>query len=163
MTEPDNINYEQLVAYLDGELEPDEIQEVDQRLATDPSLRRALQKLENSWEALDTLPRTDLDDGFTKTTVEMVAVEADQEVTRQLAALPNRRRFWWLATAAATVIAASIGFMSIRVTREDPDEELVRDLAVLENLEVYRDIGNVEFLRKLEKSGLFNAEEQSHE
>lgn len=158
MNETDNVNYEELVAYLDGELEPDQVQDVDQRLATDPALRRALQKLENSWEALDTLPRTDLNEDFTKTTVELIAVEADEEVTRQLAALPNRQRLWWLATAAAVLVAAGIGFLSVRVTSVDPDEELIRDLAVLENLELYRDTGDVEFLQELDQSGLFGQE-----
>lgn len=147
---------EDLVAYLDGELDQEETRAVEDRLARDPAARRSLQRLEQTWEALETLPRPDLDENFTRSTVEMIAVEADREVTQQMAAVPNLKRRLWLAIGGGVLLAALVGFFAVDIAVGDPNQDLLADLSVLERIEVYREVGTIEFLRELEKSGLLS-------
>ena len=47
---------EELVAYLDGQLDPESARHVEQRLASEETARRRLQQLAQSWDMLDQLP-----------------------------------------------------------------------------------------------------------
>jgi len=49
---------EQLTAYLDGELSGEELANVEQRLLDDQAFRGLMQKLQSSWDMLDSLPQT---------------------------------------------------------------------------------------------------------
>ena len=48
---------EQLSAYIDGELSPEETVVLEQRLAADEKLRKRLAGLKNNWGLLESLPR----------------------------------------------------------------------------------------------------------
>ena len=65
---------EELSAYLDGELDAESVRKVERRLARDGSYQLELQRLERAWRLLDDLPRATVDESFTKSTIEMVAV-----------------------------------------------------------------------------------------
>jgi len=65
---------EELVAYLDGELDSQATKRLEDLLASDEPARKRLSQLANSWELLDQLPRATVDDLFTRTTVKMVAL-----------------------------------------------------------------------------------------
>lgn len=147
---------EDLVAYLDGELDPAESRAVEERLARDPAARRNLQRLEQTWDALGSLPRPDLGEDFTRSTVELVAVEADREMTQQMAAMPSRKLRMWLSIGAGTLLAALLGFVIVHFAVGDPNLQLLKDLAVLERIELYREVGTIDFLRELEKSSLLS-------
>src|SRR4029434_7501689 len=69
---------EELVAYLDDELEPEHRARVEHRLAEDTRYREKLRHMQKSWDLLDLLGRADVSDGFTRTTVEMVALKAKE-------------------------------------------------------------------------------------
>ena len=83
---------EQLVAYLDGELEPQASKQIENLLSSDEYARRRLNQLASSWDLLDQLPRATVNDLFTRTTVEMVALAAEDEVAQARTADPARRR-----------------------------------------------------------------------
>ena len=87
---------EQLVAYLDGELEPQATKQVEELLAGDETARNRLSQLAASWDLLDQLPRATVDDLFTRTTVQMVAVAAEDELAQVNATRPSQRRRRWL-------------------------------------------------------------------
>ena len=70
---------DELTAYLDGELDAASVRRVEERLARDTAYRGQLQKLERTWDLLDRLPRADVGEKFTKSTLEMVAVAAAKE------------------------------------------------------------------------------------
>ena len=83
MSEPSNTNdlaYEKLVAYLDGELDAESSQQVERRLAEDPGYRHELKQMQRAWDLLDELPRAEVSETFTQTTVEMVALSAEHEL-----------------------------------------------------------------------------------
>ena len=71
---------EELVAYLDGELDAEAGRRLEQRLADDATARSALRGLQVSWDALDELDQADVGQDFTRTTLEMVAVRATKDV-----------------------------------------------------------------------------------
>jgi len=155
---------EQLVAYLDGELDDQSTRRIEQLLASDPSVRETLDKFEGTWELLDNLGRAHVDEVFTQSTLEMVAVAAADDVQKQQAEVPRRRRRRWLIGSAGVLLAGVAGFLAVVLFWPDPNEQLLRDLPVLERLDEYRQIDDVEFLELLldHKDELF-AEEAANE
>jgi len=149
---------EQLVAYLDGELDADESRRIEEALATDPHVRTQLQQLERSWELMDRLPRAEVDDGFVRTTVEMIAVQAEQEIEREQEQLPRLRRRAWLGGGASVLAAAAVGFIAVAFFVPKENDRLLEDLPIIEKLEQYRDAKDIETLRLLEKQGIFEHE-----
>ncbi|HEX4000734.1 MAG TPA: hypothetical protein VHX65_19455 [Pirellulales bacterium] len=149
---------EELVAYLDGELDGEAARRMEHRLASEAAVRRRLQQLAQSWDLLDQLPRTTVDDTFTRSTVEIVAQAAEAELGQKAASEPRRRRMRWVLTAVAALAACAAGFFILVHLRHDPNEELLRDLPVIQNQELYKEAGNIDFLRKMDKDGLFPEE-----
>ena len=88
-TEP---SLEEIVAYLDGELSEVENAQVERRLSTDEIYRRQMQGFDRVWSALDELPGVTAGDRFSKTTMEMVVVAAQEEVQQRTEVLPRLRR-----------------------------------------------------------------------
>ena len=78
---------------------------MEHRLASEETVRRRLQQLAQSWDLLDQLPRTTVDDAFTRSTVEIVALAAEEEFGQKAAAEPRRRWLRWLLTAVAAAAA----------------------------------------------------------
>lgn len=149
---------EQLVAYLDGELTPAESRAVEERLAVDAPYRRQLQQLQQSWDALDALPRTEVDEDFTRTTVEMVALRAADERDELLQAAGRQRLWTWAAIAAGALLAVGLGFALVNSVASKANDRLLHDLPVIEQVDVYRQVESLAFLRQLDRSGLFEEE-----
>ncbi len=152
--------HEELSAYLDGELDAEAVGRIEERLARDPEYQAELQRLERAWGMLDRLPRASVDEAFTKSTIEMVALAAAEEAEAVLAELPRRRRRQRLIAAAALVVATGVGYVVGTQIWKDPNVPLLEDLKVVENLDSYYQVDDVDFLRMLESEGLFAEGEQ---
>lgn len=152
---------EELVAYLDGELDVEASRRIEGMLAVDPKVRRTLQGLDRTWELLDELDRPQVADRFTQSTLEMVTVAAAEDSERSRGNASRRRRWRWLLAGATLLAAAAAGFAMFSL-RPDPNRQLIDDLHVLENLDAYRQVRDVEFLRMLRQEGVF-AEEVADE
>src|SRR5262249_52901800 len=111
---------------------------------------------------LDRLPRAAVDDAFTRTTMEMVALNAAEEADAVVKQLPQRRRRQRLLAGASMAAALAIGFFIGRQWWPSANEELLRDLPVLENLDQYYQVNDVDFLRLLDKNGLFAEGDNDH-
>lgn len=142
---------ETLVAYLDGELSADDERRVEHLLSTDEHVRQELQRLQSTWDLLDQLPRADVGTNFTRSTVEMVALSVERDLgnrpARRLGRLP-------LALGALAAVGV-VGFLAARLW-PDRNGQLLRDLPMVEHLEAYRQTPDTDFLRKLERAGLFS-------
>ena len=160
-SKPDQV-HEELSAYLDGELDPQSVRQVEQRLARDATFRAELQRLERAWDLLDRLPRASVPDSFTKTTIEMVAVDAAKEVQAIEQDLPRRRRRGRIVGSAAMLAAVFVGFAIGHWAWPDPNRQLLEDLKVLQNFEYYYQADDIEFLQMLEREGLFAQEDADH-
>lgn len=149
---PPEMADEELVAYLDGELGADHVEQVEQRLATDSEYRRRLKHLQRVWDLLDDLPRAEASDTFTQSTVSLVALRAVEPPgfwRRHRAALLT------LLGSLAVVLAASLGFAAAYAWYDAPNRKLLRDLPLIENWDAYHAAGSIEFLRALEREKLF--------
>jgi hypothetical protein len=149
---------EQLVAYLDGELDAESSRRIEELLASDPEVRRRLQVMERTWEMLDQLDEAPVGGKFTETTLEMVAVAARNDVEESLAQAPRRRRrrLWIIGGSLLAALVAGFLVVALQVTYSN--RQLLADLPVLENFDEYRQVDSIEFLRLLDKENLFLAE-----
>jgi anti-sigma factor RsiW len=157
LTETTSID-EEIVAYLDGELDSEAEAHVVRRLSEDAAYRSRLGQLQHAWDLLDNLRRTEADDDFVNSTVAMVAVQAEQESKSQQLRIVQQRSLAWLALAAVALVSMAGGYVVFhrRMTRDD--RNLVRDLPVIERVDEYRSIDDIDFLKRLERENLFAAE-----
>jgi hypothetical protein len=149
---------EQLVAYLDGELDAEGSRRVEELLATDADARRRLQSMERTWEMLDDLDEAPAAPKFTQTTLEMVAVAARRDVEESLAEAPRRRRRRLWIVGGSLLGALAAGFLVVAMYATMSNRQLLADLPVLENFDAYRQIDSIEFLRLLEREKPFPAD-----
>ena len=146
---------EELVAYLDGELDDEGVRQVEARLTSDPDYRAELTRLQQAWDCLDQLPETAVDPSFTRSTIEMVALAAQEELTQAQTVLPKLKRKQQYRSAGIVFAAIAFGFVVTTLLWPSPQEKLAADLPVLENLDLYLPIDNVAFLRTLSQEVTF--------
>jgi hypothetical protein len=144
---------EELVAYLDGELSVEACRRVEKRLGVDAEYRRQMSDLDRAWTALEELPAATVDDNFTRTTIDMVAVAAERERTARTSAIAvQRRKRRWFAAAGCALLAVA-AFVVARGMSTRVDRALLTDLPVVAQLEELRQIRDIEFLRGLSQIG----------
>lgn len=151
---PDLPANEELVAYLDGELPPEDCRRIEAQLASDAVLRRQLHELEVAWDALDSLPHATVDDDFARTTIEMVTLAAERDAGSQAAVASRTRRRRVLLLAAIGIGVAAIGFAAFRSLVPDGNQMLLADLPVITQVDVltlaqFKDADFLDFLNRL--------------
>jgi len=146
---------EELVAYLDGELDAEQSRKIEERAAVEPNARHMLQELDRTWHMLDELDSPATSEDFTCTTLEMVALAASEDAQKAKAQRPRRRLRAGLWAVAGLVGAAAAGFLIVASLIPDPNAQLLQDLPIVENYDQYRKIGSIDFLRSLNKEELF--------
>lgn len=154
-TTDDTALHEELVAYLDGELDADQSRRIEQRAVAEPNTRRTLEDLDRTWHMLDELQAPATNEDFTHTTLEMVAVAAEDDARKAKADLPRRRTRARMAALAAVAGMGAAGFLLVAYLTPDPNAQLLKDLPILENFEQYRQVDNIKFLRTLTNEKLF--------
>jgi len=87
-------------------------------------------------------------------------VAAATYLAEQQAEIPRRRRRRRIIGAVCVAAAAAVGFLAVAVLWPNPNQQLLRDMPVLEDLDELRHVfspkeENVEFLRLLRHKGLF--------
>ncbi len=147
---------EQLVAYLDGELDAEASRHIDELLAADAKVRQTLHDLERTWDMLEEIDAPLSDEQLTRSTLEMVAQAARKEADEAQAERPLRRRRRWLAVVAVVLVAAAGGFFAVAAMAPGPDRQLLHDLRVIERQDEYRQAASVQFLHLLRDKGLFS-------
>ena len=151
---------EQLVAYLDGELDDESSRQIEERLTSDSTLREQLGQLERTWDALDELEQIEVDEDFTQTTIEMVAVAAEEERFLDDQQRPARLRRRWLLGIAGLMIACLAGFVAAWGFASNTNDQLIEDFPVLARLDEYRLIDQIEFLQLLLEKNVFPPQEE---
>ena len=168
--ETDLLN-EQLSAYFDGELPPEEKSRFEQLLAKDHKLRDQLKNLEVNWGLLESLPRDPAPSRFTASTVEMVAIRGtsaeDNNPSRAVDWIRRIPRWLWIMTAAliagisgytATTIVSQIKPVSRLMT--DKNAQLLENISFLEYFPEYQLVDNIDFLKKLNEIDYFSSRTQ---
>ncbi len=150
-----NLNDDELVAYLDGELDEQRASEIEQRLRDEPELREKLAELQNTWDLLDTLPQGEARHSFTQTTLEFVFDDAKKEIRRSRKGF-SPAAIISIVSVLMLLIGGAIGFFAIDYYRKQPIREIIADLDTIENVDQYLILKDVEFLKLLnEESDLF--------
>lgn len=131
---------EQLVAYLDGELDDNQRAAIEERLMEDPACKLRMRSLQQTFDMLDELPRTTVNNDFARTTVEMIAVHASQELE-----IVQQRRPWKFTAATvgllfSTAITFLVGIVIVRGYQREQQRELLEGLAVAEHLRAYSQV-----------------------
>lgn len=140
---------EQLVAYLDGELPPEERRALEQRLGADAELRKRLRELQNGWEMLDELPLASSSSQLLETTLRMAAIEGEvgtkstssKRLSRKLS-----RAIWF---ALATVGCFALGIALTRGRDYLRFQKQLHDLPVAMHLDAYLRAADLELMDKL--------------
>lgn len=151
---------EELVAYLDDEVEAIARVRIERRLADDVDYRERLRHLQQTWDALDLLPRASASDAFTSSTMSLVVQEQQIAAAQGIDHLNDRRVRRWLIAAICTAAAVAIGFLLVYRRLTDTDRSLVRDLPVIEQVDQLHNTPSLEFLEQLREERLFSAETQ---
>ncbi len=146
---------EELVAYLDDELDEEARRRLERRLTEEPTVRESLRKLTRVWDALETLPRAEVSDSFATTTVEAVVLKEQESQANTFGGRWRKSRDWWLKAGVALAACALVSFVAVRLIFPDPNAQLAADLPILENYEAYRSVESIEFARMLAKENLF--------
>lgn len=98
---------ENLVAFLDGELEDDAARNLEARLQLDAEVRHEADALKQAWDLLDYLPRPEVSSTFTNRTLDRIAaVRPSQSVLTP----PTRRWARLVRWVAAVLLAFGAGF-----------------------------------------------------
>jgi len=156
-TEPEPVGAE-LTAYLDGELTEEEATLVEEKLASDESLQEELHGLQGVWDALDMLPQVSADEHFAQTTIEMVTAQVAEEVEAKKSAAASTMPWWIGAAVLCALICFSIGYFAVLTVASRENQQLAEDLPMLERVDEYEQIENIELLELLNERGLFSAE-----
>jgi anti-sigma factor RsiW len=146
-----------LVAYLDGELPEPAAKEIEQVLSKSPTAQHDVEMLSRTWDLLDQLPRLAGSSDLTTRTITIIkADEAPKPLlpASWIARFPKEafRRGTIVATwVAGLALAAVVGFVITNRMIPNPSDELLRNLPVIEKLDLYSNVESVEFLRELDK------------
>ncbi len=146
-----------LVAYLDGELADPAAKEIEHVLSKSPTVQHDVEMLSRTWDLLDQLPRLTGNGDLTERMVSVVKA-ADERApflsTSWLERIPKEplRRGAIVATwAAGLALAGVAGFFVANRVIPDPSEPLLRNLPVIEKLDLYSNVESIDFLRELDK------------
>lgn len=139
------------VAYLDGELGPAEAKDLERVLADSPVARKDVELLVRTYDMLDMLPRPQATVEFTQKTMTTIKLsDIKPDVTQ---ATWYKRMHLGIVAAAGAGLLAVTGLLAYAGTsRLVPTEEdlLLRDLQVIKKLDEYSQIGQFEFLERLQ-------------
>src|SRR5262245_60905104 len=152
---------DELVAYLDGELDAAGQQRVETRLSLEPKVRAEVDALKKTWEMLDYLPRAEPTAEFSVRTVEAMSALRPTSGGRQLQKWA-RSAAW----AAAVVAAGVLGFLlpGTSANKPVPPVELENDPLYTQNprvvahLPLYLAAGTPDYLNALDTPELFGEE-----
>ncbi len=141
---------ELLVAYLDGELSEAESTSVEEKISADRTIRKEVEALDRVWNILSKLPHTTLNENFAQTTIELVTLQAEQDLTEQTQELQIvQRRSWGWIISLFLGTAVSVFFLCRLLLGPTPTEILLADLPLIQQLDNYRQVTNIGFLRQL--------------
>jgi anti-sigma factor RsiW len=169
--EPREAPTEELVAYLDGELDPKAAESLATRLSLDPKLRAEADALQRAWDILDVLPRPQPSSAFATRTVSQVVpvltgVSGTQFLVGSAAAtavMPTRHVgiAFWVVSASLMLIAGAGGYVGrslLAPPRPAAADPPLEDVSLMKNLRLYRNVSDMDSLKKLDSPEMFGDE-----
>lgn len=140
---------EQLVAYLDGELPPEEVKLLEQQLGANESLRARLRELQNGWDLLDQLPHASSSNQLLETTIRMAAVDGGP-ATVVSTTKPTRRQITRIILLIALTAACYlIGLSAVRLRGYLEYRRQLRELPLAMHLDAFLRSSDLEMMEAL--------------
>ncbi|MEW4488297.1 hypothetical protein AB1L42_09465 [Thalassoglobus sp. JC818] len=141
---------ENLIAYLDGELDEQATRRMESMLVESSVARNDVEVLSRTYDLLDELPRPNAPNDFVERTVATAKME---HVSVPL----SKRRWFRTSTQILTlcgwtcviVASAALGSMVSDQYFQSQDDVLIEKLPVIRSLDVYYEVDNLEFLNRL--------------
>jgi len=141
------ISDEDLVAFLDRELLPEQALRIEQRLAVDAELRKRVEDLNQSWELLDCLPESKPDSKLAETTIELVAMKLLEERKQSLKS--RLKRYLVPLLGVATLVALGLGAATASLRQSWEERQLLRTLPLITRYPDLKLIDSTEWLDQL--------------
>ena len=144
---------ELLVAYLDGELPPEERSVLETRLGRDSSLRKRLRTLQHGWDMLDELPMATPSAVLLESTIRMAAMEASQGKSSTAASRASnwlRSKNLWVALV--TVLCLGVGVAGARVRERQQFRSQLSQLPTAMHVDAYLNANDIDLMRRLMQS-----------
>lgn len=140
----------ELVAYLDGELDETLTQRIETVLSQSPVARNDVEMLVRTYDLLDLLPRPKASTEFTEKTIATAKLaEVPVDYTQSAAFQKVRKLVPVLGYAALVAAGGLAGYAAMNQYVPLPEDALLRDLPVIEKLDDYTEVGDVQFLERL--------------
>ena len=139
------------VAYLDGELEPAAAKDLERVLSDSPVARKDVELLVRTYDMLELLPRPQATVEFTQKTMATIKLsDIKPDITQT--AWYKRLHLGIVAGTGATLLAVTGLLAYAGTSRFVPTEEdlLLRDLQVIKHFDEYSQVGQFEFLERLQ-------------
>lgn len=144
---------ENLVAYLDGELDEAGKQQISTKLSNSVSARREVELLKQTWDMLDFLPRPRASEDFASRTLTLATGQVTLDDRLATAASRTAGQLMRALAVAACAGATFLGAHAlVRWAWPDPTARLARDLSIAENLDAYRAVESFELLKQLDEA-----------
>jgi anti-sigma factor RsiW len=146
-----------LVAYLDGELPDPAAKEIEQVLSKSSTVQHDVEMLSRTWDLLDQLPRLTGNGDLTERMVGLVKASDEPAPflsaswLRRIPKEPFRRGAILATWLVGLALAAVAGFFVTNRLIPDPSDPLLRNLPVIEKLDLYSNVESIDFLRELDK------------
>ena len=141
---------ELLVAYLDGELPPEERVVLETRLGRDESLRKRLRTLQRGWDMLDELPMATPSAILLESTIRMAAMEASEGKPSIDGSKTNgwlkSKRLW---ISLITLLCLGIGVAGARIRERQQFRLQLAQLPMAMHVDAYLNATDVSMMRTL--------------
>lgn len=150
---------ENLVAYLDGELDAKTSRDLETKLNLDAEARAEAEAMKQAWGLLDYLPRAQPSPSFTHRTLERLALQ-----TVAVGQRTGPQKWTALGWVAGVLLALGVGFASDRYfSRPGPDaaaieEVIARHPRAVGQVWLLEKVDDVSFIRELDHPDLFGDE-----
>lgn len=139
-----------LTAYLDGELDENATRRIESILTNSTVARNDVEMLARTYEMLDLLPQAKAPNDFTEKTVATAKLESYRRPLTQQPWFRKLQRGALLGLwSLALVVTAMAGYSLTQRWIPQEQDLLLDDLPVIERLDVYTEIRDLEFLRAL--------------
>lgn len=147
-----------LVAYLDGELEEGETRQIDSVLSRSEVARHEVEALARTWELLDLLPQPNATENFTQRTLTTLkAAEQRTNLTEEPWFAYVRKGAVGMVWVSVLVASAVLGYAVTTKGVPNLQDDLIRDISLYRNLDLYLAADNLDFVTELERTADFTS------
>ena len=147
---------EVLVAYLDGELDAQDVRQMEDRLASEPDLREKMTSLEQTWNMLNELETVSADKELVRSTMEVVTLTIEKELSDDEKQIEKRKWFDRLILLATVLMFGVIGYQLAALVGIRMKKQFAADIPIILNISKYKEIGSFDFLQALSEKRVFD-------